>query len=261
MPRAGRAGPGEHERRMKHLGILAHSTEGAAFCFRVFCQEGFAELGPYEHPDVTLDCIALARSMPAWETADYLAIRATLAESVRRLARAGADFFVCPDNTAHLALEQPGAGFARPGLHIAEVVAERAARNGRARVGVLGTRYLMDGPVYPRALASRGIAAELPAAGDRRIINEIIFDELVNGVFTASSRHEYVRIIGRLAERGCDAVALACTEIPLLVTPGDSPLPTLDSTRLLARAAFDVAVGHRALPTWRGGPVGELVAG
>lgn len=241
---------------MKHLGILAHSTEGAALCFRAFCQEGFGELGPHEHPDVTLDCIALARSMPAWDTGDYGSIRATLSESVRRLAGAGADFFVCPDNTAHMALEQPGQELALPGLHIAEVVADSAARDGRGRVGVLGTRYLMDGPLYPRAFAARGIAAEVPGAADRRIINEIIFAELVNGVFTESSRQEYLRIIGQLAARGCDAVALVCTEIPLLLTPGAAGVPMLDSTRLLARAAFDVAVGHAALPTWRGGPAG-----
>ncbi|MGW7006480.1 aspartate/glutamate racemase family protein [Streptomyces sp. NPDC054933] len=242
---------------MHHLGIVAHSCEGAALCFRSFCQEGFRELGPHEHPDVTLDFIALARSMPAWDEGDYASIRATLSVSVRRLARADADFFVCPDNTAHQALEQPGEDLALPGLHIAEVVAERAARDGRTRVGVLGTSYLMDGPVYPRALASRGIACEVPEADDRQIISGIIFEELVNGVFTDSSRQRYVRVIERLAARGCDAVALACTEIPLLVTPEASPLPTLDSTRLLARAAFDVAVGHRALPTWRGGPVAD----
>ncbi len=187
---------------MRHLGILAHSAEGAALCFRAFCQEGFRRLGPDDHPDVTLDCIALARSMPAWDEGDHRSIRATLSVSVQRL------------------------------------------------------RYLMDGPVYPRAFEARGIAAEVPEAGDRRVINEIIFEELVNGVFTSSSLQEYVRIIERLAGRGCDAVALVCTEIPLLVTPDASPLPTLDSTRLLARAAFDVAVGERALPTWRGGPVG-----
>ncbi len=242
---------------MKHLGILAHSAEGAALCFRAFCQDGFTELGPHEHPDVTLDCIALARSMPAWNEGDHLSIRATLSASVQRLAGAGADFFVCPDNTAHMALEQPGENFALPGLHIAEVVADRAVREDHTRVGVLGTRYLMEGPVYPKAFASRGIAAEVPEAGDRHILNEIIFEELVNGVFSAASRQEYVRIIGQLGARGCDAVALACTEIPLLVTRDASTLPTLDSTRLLARAAFDVAVGHRALPTWRGGPVGS----
>src|SRR5262245_15357452 len=241
---------------MKHLGILAHSAEGAALCLRAFCQEGFSELGPHEHPDVTLDCIALARCMPAWDAGDHAAIRATLSVSAERLARAGADFFVCPDNTAHIALEQPGEKLALPGLHIAEVVADRAARDGRKRVAVLGTRYTMDGPVYPRALGSRGIAAEVPDPTDRDIINRIIFDELVNGVFQGSSRQEYVRIIERLAARGCDAVALVCTEIPLLVTPEVSPLPTLDSTRLLARAAFEVAVGQRPLPTWRGGPIG-----
>ena len=240
---------------MKHLGILAHSAEGAALCFRAFCQEGFGELGPHDHPDVTMACIALARSMSAWDDGDYTSIRTILSESVRRLAVAGADFFVCPDNTAHMALEEPGEDLALPGLHIAEVVAERAVGDGRVRVGVLGTRYLMDGPLYPRAFAAHGIAAELPDPSDREVINKIIFTELVNGVLAASSRQEYVRVIEQLAGRGCDAVALVCTEIPLLITPETSPLPTLDSTRLLARAAFEVAVGRRALPTWRGGPI------
>ena len=240
---------------MRHLGILAHSAEGAALCFLAFCQEGFRRLGPHDHPDVTLDCIALARSMPAWDAGDHDSIRATLAMSVERLARAGADFFVCPDNTAHMALERPGEPLALPGLHIAEVVAGRAARDARTRIGVLGTRYTMDGPLYPAALGRRGIAAEVPESADRRIVNEIIFGELLNGVFRESSRREYVRIIEKLAARGCDAVALVCTEIPLLVTPEASPLPTLDSTRLLARAAFDVAAGPAPLPTWRGGVV------
>ncbi len=240
---------------MEHCGILAYSPPGAALCFQAFCQEGFRELGGYQHPDVTMDCIAFGRTMPALEAGDYPPVRAVLAESARRLARAGATFFVCPDNTVHLALEAPGEDLPLPGLHIAETVAERAARDGRSRVGVLGTMQTMQGPVYPRALAARGIAAEVPDEADRRTVNKIIFDELVNGVFTAPARQEYVRIIEQLAGGGCDAVALVCTEIPLLVAPADSPLPTLDSTRLLARAAYEVAVGTQALPTWRGGPV------
>ncbi|MFH8345280.1 aspartate/glutamate racemase family protein [Streptomyces sp. NPDC018045] len=242
---------------MRHLGILAHSTEGAALCFRAFCQEASAELGAYDHPDVTLDCISMARSMPAWDAGEHHTIRATLAGSVARLARAGADYFVCPDNTAHMALELPGAELPLPGLHIAEVVAERAARDGYGRVGVLGTAYTMDGPLYRNALGSRGIAAGVPDEDDRRTVHRIIFDELVNGVFTEPSRREYIRVIERLAARGCAAVALVCTEIPLLVSPEVSPLPTLDSTRLLAHAAFETAVGRRAAPRWRGGPVGS----
>jgi aspartate/glutamate racemase len=135
------------------------------------------------------------------------------------------------------------------------VVADQAARDGYTRVGLLGTKYTMDGPVYPRAFAARRIAAELPTTQDRAILHEIILAELVNGVFTERARQEYSRIIERLAARGCDAVGLVCTEIPLLVPPEASPLPVLDSTRLLARAAFDAATGRRALPTWRGGPV------
>jgi aspartate racemase len=239
---------------VKHLGVLAHSTEGAALCFLTFCAEGFRRHGRHEHPDVTLDYIAFGYSMPAWDAGDHAAVRATLATSAERLARAGVDFFACPDNTAHMALEVPGPDLALPGLHIAEVVADQAAMDGRTRVGVLGTKYTMDGPLYPRALAARGIAAEVPGAADRQVINEIVFAELINGVVTEASRKEYVRVIETLADRGCDVVALVCTEIPLLVTPEVSPLPTLDSTRLLARVAYDVAVGERPMPTWRGGP-------
>jgi len=246
---------------MKHLGILAHSTEGAALCFLEFCQEGVRRLGAHVYPDITLDYIAFGHSLPAWDAGDYATVRATLAVSVQRLASAGADFFVSPDNTAHLALEQPGPDLALPGLHIAEELAELAARAGHRRVGVLGTHYLMDGPVYPQALAAHGLAAAVPAEDDRRTVDTIIFTELVNGVVTDQSRREYVRVIDRLAARGCDAVALACTEISLLVTPDISPLPTLDSTRILARAAFDVAAGDRAMPDWRGGPVGRSGVG
>jgi aspartate racemase len=238
---------------MRHAGILAHSAEGASLCFLTFCQAGFAELGPHQHPDVSLDCIAMGRSMPSWESGDHVTISAILAESVQRLAGAGAEFFACPDNTAHLAMEEPGEPYALPGLHIAEIVAEQAARDGRRRVGVLGTRFTMDADLYPRTLAANGIESAVPDPDDRAMIDRIIFDELVSGVFTDAARDAYVEVIEKLRADGCDAVALVCTEIPLLVPPDASPLPTLDSTRLLARAAFDVAVDRRPVPTWRGG--------
>jgi len=249
------AGTDLPERTWEHVGVLAHSSEGGSACFRLLCQESFKEFGQYEHPDVSLDCIAFGRSMRAWDAGDHDAVRRILAVSIERLARAGAAFFACADNTAHMALERPGPDLALPGLHIAEVVAGRAQLDGRKRVGVLGTKYTMDGPLYPQALAARGIAAELPDPDERRVINRIIFEELVKGVFTDESLHEYLRIIERLEMRGCDAVALVCTEIPLLVAPEASPLPALDSTVLLARAALDVAVGRRPMPTWRGGEV------
>ena len=237
------------------FGILAHSSEGAALCFLEFCRNGFRE-ARHMHPDVMLDCEAMGRVMPAWDAGDHVAVRAFLDQSVQRLADGGCDFFACPDNTAHIALETAGPDLPLPGLNIGDVVAEQAAGLGMTRVAVLGTRFTMAGPVYRRALPAVGIEPAFPNDEERAEINRIIFDELVEGVFTESSRARYVQIIDRLKrEEGCDGAALVCTEIPLLVTPDVSPLPTLDSTRLLARAAFEVCTGKRDFPTWRGGPV------
>jgi aspartate racemase len=237
---------------MRHIGIVAHSVPGAAQCFQAVARYGEQELGAYSHPDVSLDCIAMGRSMLAWETGDFDAIRGTLARSVERLARSGADFFVCPDNTAHLALERPGPELALPGLHIAEVVARQAAKAGHRTVGVLGTRWTMEAQLYPRTLAAHGLQSRSPGPADREVIQQITFAELVKGVFTDTARKRFCEVITRLAADGCDAVALVCTEFPLLISPEVSLLPTLDSTDLLARAAVNTAVGDH-LPTWRGG--------
>jgi aspartate racemase len=239
------------------FGILAHSSERAALCYLSFCRTGFREMERHMHPDVMLDCTAMAHAMPAWEAGDLPAVRAIMAESVERLAAGRCDFFACPDNTAHIALESEGPTLALPGLDIADVVAEQASALGMTRVAILGTRFTVAGPVYRRALPAVGIAPAFPSDEERADIDRIIFDELVEGVFTDASRHRYVEIIQRLKdEEGCDGVALVCTEIPLLVTADVSPLPILDSTRLLARAAFEVCVGERPFPQWRGGLVG-----
>lgn len=238
------------------LGILAHSSEGAALCYLTFCREGFERIGSHMHPDVMLDGKAMGHAMPAWESGDLGSVRTQFAEAVERLAAGGCDFFACPDNTAHIALEADGPQLALPGLNIADVVARQAQFLGMTRVAVLGTRFTMAGPVYRRALPAVGIEPVFPDDDERADIDRIIFDELVEGRFLDGSRRRYVEIIERLKlQEGCDGVALVCTEIPLLVTPDVSPLPTLDSTRLLAREAFEVAAGNHALPSWRGGPL------
>jgi aspartate racemase len=237
---------------MKHVGILGHSWEGASLCWREVCQHS-NRLGHPAHPDVTMDCISFEHCMPAWERGDYEAVRAVLATSVDRLARAGCDFFVCPDNTAHLALEAPGDPLTIPGLHLIDIVADTAQRAGHRRVGILGTRFTMQGTLYPRELAARGIEAVIPTGDDQNLVHAAIFDELVHGVFRDETRASFVDLIGRLADSKCDAVALVCTEIPLLVSPNDSLLPVLDSTRLSGQAALEAALGTRDLPTWRGG--------
>jgi aspartate racemase len=240
---------------VKHIGILAHSFEGAALCYRTMCLEGVRRLGPHQHPEITLTGVAMGPLLDDWERGDLAALRAAFMADAEKLAAAGADFFVCPDNTAHIALESPAEPFPVPCLHIGEVVADRAQRDGRAKIGILGTKWTMTGPVYPGALGRRGIDWAIPDEADRKMVDDIIFGELCLAEFRDESRDAYCLVIGKLADQGCDAVALVCTEIPLLVSEEASPLPTLDSTRLLAEAAVEVAIGERQMPEWRGGAV------
>jgi aspartate racemase len=212
-------------------------------------------LGAHMHPEITMTCSPMALVLDAWERGDNRELRAFFAKDAAKLAAAGADFFACPDNTAHIALESDGEPFPIPGLHIGEVVADEALKRGFRKVGILGTKYTMTGPVYPGALGRRGLEWAVPSEEDRSLVNAIIFDELCLGTFRDESRDAYVRIIDKLAEQGCDSVALVCTEIPLLVTAEVSPLPILDSTRLLAKAAVEVAIGERPMPKWRAGPI------
>jgi len=222
---------------VKHIGIVACSAEGAALCYQAICREALTLVGKDDHPRITLDSIAMARWLPAFDAGDYSGVARFMLDSARLLAAAGADFAICPDNSAHLAWDHVQAATPIPWLHIARVVGEEAVRRGFRRVGILGTRFTMAGPVYSESLGAVGIDAVVPEATDFETVDRIIFAELVDGVFTDASRQAYNRVIARLGARGCDAVALACTEIPLLVRPDESPLPTLDSTRLLARAA------------------------
>jgi aspartate racemase len=227
----------------KHIGIVAASAEGAALCYRTICAEGPAVLGAHNHPEITMHTFPLAAHMEPiyagrWDDAARL-----LLASADKLVTAGAELLICPDNTVHQALDLVRDRAPAPWLHIAEEVASVAAAHGFKRLGVLGTRYLMEGPVYPSKLAARGIAGEIPDAPDRDRINAIIFDELVYGRFDEGPRREFQTIIRTLQTRGCDAVVLGCTEIPLLISQEDSPLPVLDSTRILARAALREATG------------------
>ena len=240
---------------MKHIGIVSHSFEGATLCYREMCLEGVRRLGPHLHPEITMSGVAMHHMLEPWARGDHAAIRAMFEEDISKVAATGADFFVCPDNTAHIALECEGRDFAIPCLHIGEVVADQAQRDGREKVGILGTEWTMAGPIYPGAFGRRGIGWAVPDDADRALIHSVIMDELCLGVVSDSARGAYVRIIQKLAAEGCDAVALVCTEIPLLITAEVSPLPILDSTRLLARAAVDVALGERPMPAWRGGPI------
>jgi len=227
---------------MLHIGIVACSTEGAALCYRTVSLVGAEMLGRHDHPEVSLHSHSLAQYMKYIDAGDWAGVAQLMLSSAEKLARAGADFLICPDNTIHQAFDLVEHRSPRRWLHIAREVAMEAQRQGIKKLGVLGTRYLMEGPVYPEALTAAGIEYRIPRKAQRERTNEIIFDELVNGKILPASLEYYVEVINGLRREGCDAVVLGCTEIPLLVTPEASPLPTLDSTRLLAKAAVRKAV-------------------
>ncbi|MBU6953226.1 aspartate/glutamate racemase family protein [Hahella sp. HN01] len=222
----------------RHIGIVACSAEGAALCYRTICAEAPALMGEHRHPEVSLHTHPVADYMPYLNEGDWRGVADLMLSSARKLAMMGADFAICPDNTIHQAFQMVQAESPIPWLHIAETVAQAAQTQGYRKLGITGTRFLMTGPVYPQALSRFNIDSLIPDEADREIIDQVIFNELVNGVFKEESRLRFNAAIQRLQDRGCDAVVLGCTEIPLLVDPDDCPLPTLDSTRLLARAAL-----------------------
>ena len=228
--------------KSRHVGIVAVSAEGAALCYRTLCIEGAAQFGTHNHPQVSMHTFSLADYLRHMDADTWDEVGKMLLASAGKLVAAGAELLICPDNTAHQGLNYIRDRSPAPWLHIAEEVARVAAERGFKRLGILGTRYLMEGPVYPAKLATHRIAFETPPKPDRERINSIIFDELCRSRFLDESRAYFQGVIRALGDRGCDAVVLGCTEIPLLISDADSPLPAIDSTRTLARAALREAV-------------------
>ena len=226
-----------------HIGIAACSAEGAALCYRTICTEAPAVLGSHDHPEVTVHTPSLAAYMDHIYRGDWRSVGDMMLASAEKLARVGADFVICPDNTIHQAFRFVAPRSPRPWLHIAEVVADQAVERGFRRIGLTGTRWLVESDVYPDVFSARTLAYVRPTPEEREEINRIIMEELVCGVFTPQAIGYFQQVIGRMQRDGCDAVVLGCTEIPPIMNDTNSPLPTLDSTRLLARAALRRAAG------------------
>ncbi|WP_437524530.1 amino acid racemase [Sorangium sp. So ce726] len=232
----------------QHIGIVGCSAEGAALCYRTLCVEGAQHLGAHAHPEVSMHTPSLAEYMKHIDRDDWEGVGELMLSSANKLAKIGADFLICPDNTVHQALRHVEPLSPLPWLHIAEVVAEHAVERGFRRVGLTGTRWLVESEIYPEKLAARGIEWIRPGADEREEISRIILEELVYGVFKPEAAACFQRVMSRMRDDGCDAIVLGCTEIPLIMSDANSPLPTLDSTRLLARAALRRAVHGAAAP-------------
>jgi len=226
----------------RHVGIVACSAEGAALCYRTLCAEAPPLMGEHMHPEVSMHTHPLGEYMVHIRSGNWEGVAELMLSSARKLAEIGADFAICPDNTIHQAFGLVAQNSPLPWLHIVDAVGQAARARGFRKLGITGTKYLMTGPVYPEQLEKYGISCEIPDESDREKIDAIIFTELVNGIFPEESRLYFNEVFEKMKGRGCDAVVLGCTEIPLIVDPEDCPLPTLDSTRLLARAALRKAV-------------------
>jgi len=226
----------------RHVGIVACSAEGASLCYRTLCSEGATLLGAYGHPEVSLHTHPHSAYVRCLERNDWSGVAELMLSSANTLVKAGAELLICPDNTIHTALpfmaEKPRA----PWIHIADVVVEQAVERRNRRVGLIGTRWVMSADLYPERLARENITCVRPTAGDRAEVDRIIMHELVYGNFETRSIVRLLEIIERLESQGCEAVILGCTELPLVIDHANSPLPTLDSTRLLARAALRAAM-------------------
>ncbi len=232
----------------QHIGIVACSAEGAALCYRTICVEGARLLGAHAHPEVSMHTPSLAEYMTCIYRDDWRGVGELMLASADKLAKIGADFLICPDNTMHQALPYVEPRSPLPWLHIAEVVAAQAVERGFRCLGLTGTRWLVESKIYPEKLTTRGLESVRPNPAERDEINRIIMDELVYGVFKPEAVAYFQRVIGRMKDEGCDAVVLGCTEIPLIMNDSNSPLPALDSTRLLARAALRRAVRGATVP-------------
>ncbi len=226
----------------KHIGIIAVSSEGAALCYRTIFQEAFAVMGKFAHPEVSMHTHSLSRYMDYIEKNDWNGVASLMVSSAKKLAAAGADFGICPDNTVHVAFKKANRRSPILLISITETVAKECQSKGYRKVGVLGTKYTMQGPVYRDVLSKLKIEMIVPDRNDQENINSVIFGELVPGKITESSSEGIIEIIQKLKESGCEAVILGCTEIPLVVNSKNSPLPVIDSTRLLARKALEYSL-------------------
>jgi len=227
---------------IKHIGIVACSYEGAALCYRIICQEASKLMGQYNHPEITMHTHPFNKYMECIDRNDWDGIANLMVESAKKLAACGSEFAITPDNTIHRVLNKVKGNSPIPWISIIDAVGREIKRRGFTKVGLLGTIYTMQGPVYPDALKKMGIDVIIPSKEDQEMINQVIFDELVYGIISNSSRQRYLMVIEKLKEKGCEGVILGCTEIPLLIAQEGSPLPVFDSTKLLAKEALNFSL-------------------
>lgn len=225
----------------RRLGLLGGmSWESTAIYYRLINRAVAARLGGVHSADLVLHSLDFAPIADLQHRGDWGRAGETVAEAARGLERAGAQVIVMTSNTMHHVAAAIEAAVSVPLLHIVDATGEALRAAGVRRAGLLGTRYTMELPFWRERLRERfEIEIEVPEAADRDLVHRVIYEELIHGVGTQTSRASYGEVMRRLAATGARAVVLGCTEIGMLVSAADSPLPLFDTTELHAAAAVD----------------------
>ncbi|WP_444883799.1 aspartate/glutamate racemase family protein [Microbulbifer sp. PSTR4-B] len=228
--------------QIKHIGVVGCSSEGAALCYKTICTESGKYLGEHAHPEISMHTHSLARYVEYLDSNDLQRVGDLMLSSADKLKSQGACFLICPDNTIHQAFDYVIERSPLPWLHIADSVIAEATIKGYRKLGLLGTRWLVESDVYPSKLETANIGWLRPPKKAVKRIGQLIMGELVTGVFRQETVQYFEDTINNLKQDGCDAVVLGCTEIPLIIDDSNSALPTLNSNHLLAEAAIKEAI-------------------
>ncbi len=230
---------------MKHIGIAAVTAEGAALCYRTICSEAMRILGNNQHPEISLHTHSFQKIVDAQRSEDWQAVASLLLSSLQKLKTAGADFAIIPANSVHFVFDELRKKSPLPLLSIVTMAADLCAKRSYQKVLVLGVGITMSRGLFTDALTEKNIQSIVPTPDEQEKLNRIIYEEIVPSVLTEISRQWIIALVLQYKVRGCDSVLLGCTELPLILTPETSPLPTIDTTRELGLAALHEAMDRK----------------
>ena len=225
----------------KTIGIVAVTAEGAANCYKQIVRFAGEQLGPNKHPEIILINPSFDTILEAQQRDDWQTVGTILTRAAQRAVAAGAEFIIIPANSVHFAYDQVAKHVSVPVLNLVEVVADECQHQGYKKVAVLGVGLTLSGGLYDQPLAERSIKSIELTDAYRKTLDSIIYNKLVHGIVTLASTKKVLSLCDELQRDGCEALILACTELPLILHSTNTPLPVLDSTEVLARAAVKLA--------------------
>jgi aspartate racemase len=227
---------------MKTIGIAAVTAEGASSCYKSIVTLAGQRLGFNQHPEITLDNPPFANILAAQKREDWTEVARILTDSVNKLASIGAEVAIIPANSVHYAFDNIESNARIPLLSIVEITADECVKQGYKKVAVLGVGQTMTGGLYDEPLKSRGVESLQLPKDQQEALNTIIYNELVQGEIVPQSVTKIINICSGLKGEGCEAVLLACTELPMVINRENAPLSYIDTTFLLAQKAVDYSL-------------------